>query len=134
MAVVILLAFLIGLVICYLFLWFISYLTLKDSYKYYKVSYLAIKNKTYIFKSKTDTYITFTKPKDINNKYLVSDSIYFNIESECIKLINDYIHKGRIVIFDPYSLYWYYKIKNVMMENSKSLQEIRNEKLNEILN
>ena len=45
------------------FLWFITYLTLKRNYKYYKPTYDAIKNKQYLLYRNDEDFITF-RPKD----------------------------------------------------------------------
>ena len=121
--------------------WLPSYLTLRHKYKYYKLTYLAIKNKDYILSSNDESFITF-KPKDkvmattgkfgFNHLQFDDDEILYFKEGGSIKLINDYIHT-RTVLFDPYTQYWYKKIKKEILLNTRTIAEIREDKLKQLL-
>ena len=124
----------------YCMLWFISYLTLKHNYKYYKPTYLAIKNKHYLLYSNDEDFITF-RPKekmDLPNWLNLSceEILYFK-GSESIKLKSyqnghHYIHKDFVPFFDPYTVYWYWKIKKQMLLHTRSIAEIRQDKLKQL--
>ena len=115
--------------------WLPSYLTLRPNYKYYKLTYLALKNKEYLFFNENESFITF-KPKDRMNvpTWQIDDSevLYFKDKGD-IKLIKDYIHTRSGPFFDPYTMYWHKKIKKEILYNSRSIEQIREDKLNQLL-
>ena len=122
--------------------WLPSYLTLRHKYKYYKLTYEALKNKEYILSSNDESFITF-KPKDkvmattgkfgFNQWQFDDDEILYFKEGGSIKLINDYIHTRSGPFFDPYTLYWHKKIKKEILYNSRSIEQIREDKLKQLL-
>jgi hypothetical protein len=105
--------------------WLASFLTYYPKYKYYKETYLVIKNKDYILSSNNEIFITFTS-KDKPGAVL-----YFK-QDETIKLTNGYIHKDFIPFFDPYTQYWHWKIKKEMLLHTRSIAEIREDKLKQL--
>ena len=115
--------------------WLPSFLTLRPNYKYYKLTYLALKNKEYLFFNENESFITF-KPKDRMNvpTWQIDDSevLYFKDKGD-IKLIKDYIHTRSGPFFDPYTMYWHKKIKKEILYNSRSIEQIREDKLNQLL-
>jgi len=120
--------------ILYITFWLPSYLTLKDNYKYYKQTYEAIKNKEYVLLSNTDGLIIFRPKETIDTipKWSITDEeiIYF-CGTKSIKLTKGYIHKTFIPFFDPYTTYWYHKIKEQIMINS-SIENMRDYKLKQL--
>jgi len=118
----------------YFILWLPTFLTLRPKYKYYKLTYLALKNKQYLLFNDDESFITF-KPKDKmdQSKWKIDDEeiLYFK-DNETIKLTNGYIHKNFMPYFDPYTQYWYKKIKKEIVLNTKSIAEIREDKLNQL--
>jgi hypothetical protein len=124
-------------------------LTLKENYKYYKPTYLALKNKEYLLDdSGSDSFLTFrpaAKVKNMNQmrasghiiwSLLLDDKdeiIYFKSD-ESIKLINKhYIHKNFMSYCDLYTLYWHKKIKKQILLNSMTTAESRDYKLKQLL-
>jgi hypothetical protein len=115
-------------------LWFITYLTLKKNYKYYKPTYEAIKNKEYLLYRNDQDFITF-RPKDkmdIPIWVFNDDEILYFKENDTIKLTKGYIHKDFMPFFDPYTQYWHNKIKKQITINS-SLENMREDKLKQLL-
>lgn len=122
--------------------WLPSYLTLRPKYKYYKLTYEALKNKEYILSSNDSSFITF-KPKDkvmaptgkfgFNQWQFGDDEILYFKKGGDIKLIKEYIHKDFMPFFDPYTMYWHKKIKKEILYNSRSIEQIREDKLNQLL-
>lgn len=124
------------LIIIFFWLWLISYSTSKHNYKYYKPTYEAIKNKEYIFFNENESFIVF-KHKDKMNvpTWMIDDDneiLYFKEEGD-IKLIKEYIHTSSAPFFDPYTSYWYKKIKKEILYHSRSIEQIREDKLNQLL-
>jgi len=113
--------------------WFASFLTLRPRYKYYKETYLAIKNKDYILSSNNESFITF-RPKDkidLPIWHFDKEILYFKSD-ETIKLTNGYIHNDFMPFFDPYTFYWHKKIKKEMLFNIRSKAQIREDKLKQL--
>ena len=120
--------------------WLPSFLTLRPKYKYYKLTYLALKNKEYILSTNDESFIAF-KPKDkvmatgkfgFNQWRFDDDEILYFKQGGSIKLIKDYIHTRSGLFFDPYTLYWYKKIKKEILYNTRTIAEIREDKLKEL--
>lgn len=121
--------------------WLPPFLTTRPTYKYYKLTYLALKNKEYILSSNNESFITF-KPKDkvmastgkfgFNQWQFDDDEILYFKQGGSIKLIKDYIHTRSGLFFDPYTLYWYKKIKKEILYNTRTIAEIREDKLKEL--
>jgi hypothetical protein len=124
-------------------------LTLKENYKYYKPTYLALKNKEYLlYDYGPESFITFRpadKVKKMNEMRtsghilwgdLLDDKdeiIYFKSDED-IKLINKhYIHTDFMLLCDLYTLYWHKKIKKQILLNSMSIKESRDYKLKQLL-
>lgn len=122
--------FIVGLTL----VWLPSYLTLRHKYKYYKPTYEAIKNKEYLFYNESESFITF-KPKDRMNQptWMIDDSeiLYFKEKGD-IKLIKEYIHNSA-PFFDPYTIYWRRKIEKEILYHSRSIDQIREDKLKQLL-
>jgi len=123
-------------------LWFITYLTLKHNYKYYKPTYLAIKNKQYLLYRNDEDFITF-RPKDkviattgkfgFNQWQFDDDEILYFKQGGDIKLIKEYIHTRSGPFFDPYTMYWHKKIKKEILYNTRTIAQIREDKLKQLL-
>jgi hypothetical protein len=129
---------------------------LKENYKYYKPTYLALKNKEYLlYDYGSESLITFKpvdKIKKMNDmkasgdtfwslppniyQYMLDDKaeiIYFK-SGESIKLINaHYIHTHFMLFCDLYTLYWHKKIKKQILLNSMTIAESRDYKLKQLL-
>ena len=122
--------------------WLPSYLTLRHKYKYYKLTYEALKNKEYILSSNDESFITF-KPKDkvmapigkfgFNQWQFDDDEILYFKKGGDIKLIKDYIHTRSGPFFDPYTMYWHKKIKKEILYNTRTIAQIREDKLKQLL-
>lgn len=103
------------LLVYVMLMWLPAFLTLRPDYKYYKKTYLALYSKTYVVKNDDMNYLTFSHKsgKDHN------EIIYFGCLNGDIKLIEGYIHKDQTMFWvDPYTMYWYYKIRKQIMINS----------------
>lgn len=109
--------------------WLPVFITLRPTYKYYKVTYDLIKSKKYVLKSNDESFISFRDDLETLN-YDDNEILYFK-GSEGIKLISGYIHKNHMLCMDPYSNYWYKKIKNEIMINS-SIEKMRDYKLKQL--
>jgi hypothetical protein len=119
--------------------WLASFLTYYPRYRYYKETYLVIKNKDYILSSNDETFITFTckdKPSGakfgFNQWQFDTETILYFKSDETIKLTNGYIHKDFMPFFDPYTQYWHWKIKKEMLLHTRSIAEIRQDKLKQL--
>lgn len=121
--------------------WLPSFLTLRPKYKYYKLTYLALKNKEYILSSNDESFITF-KPKDkvmatgkfgFNQWQFDDDEILYFKGDETIRLTNGYIHTRSGPFFDPYTTYWHKKIKKEILYNTRTIAQIREDKLKQLL-
>ena len=119
--------------------WLASFLTYYPKYKYYKETYLVIKNKDYILSSNDESFITFTskdKPSGarfgFNQWQFDTKTILYFKTDETIKLTSGYIHKDFIPFFDPYTQYWHWKIKKEMLLHTRSIAEIRQDKLKQL--
>jgi hypothetical protein len=122
--------------------WLPSFLTLRPKYKYYKLTYLALKNKDYILSSNDESFITF-KPKDkvmastgkfgFNQWQFDDDEILYFKQGGDIKLIKEYIHTRSGPFFDPYTQYWHKKIKKEILLNTRTITQIREDKLKQLL-
>jgi hypothetical protein len=55
----------------------------------------------------------------------------YKIKSD-IKLIKDYIHTRSAPFFDPYTQYWYKKIKKEILLNTRTIAQIREDKLKQL--
>lgn len=120
-----------------LLVWLPTFIVLKPTYKYYKVTYDAIKSKEYVLSSSGRDFISFRPNnqtlKNLNYQpYIYDDEILYFKDTEGIKLIKGYIHKrGGMLWMDPYTNYWYKKIKTQMMINS-SVENMREYKLRKL--
>lgn len=119
--------------------WLASFLTYRHKYKYYKETYLAIKNKDYIMSSNDESFIIFTskdKPSGamfgFNQWQFDAETILYFKSDETIKLTSGYIHKDFMPFFDPYTQYWHWKIKKEMLLHTRSIAEIREDKLKQL--
>jgi uncharacterized SAM-binding protein YcdF (DUF218 family) len=119
--------------------WLASFLTYRPKYKYYKETYLLIKNKDYIMSSNDESFIIFTskdKPSGtmfgFNQWQFDAETILYFKSDETIKLTSGYIHKDFMPFFDPYTQYWHWKIKKEMLLHTRSIAEIREDKLKQL--
>jgi hypothetical protein len=118
--------------------WLASFLTYYPRYKYYKETYLVIKNKQYLMSSNDESFITFSKDKPsgarfgFNQWQFDTKTILYFKTDETIKLTSGYIHKDFIPFFDPYTQYWHWKIKKEMLLHTRSIAEIRQDKLKQL--
>jgi hypothetical protein len=137
-------AILITVLLTYTLLWFCTFHTLKSKYRFYKVTYLALKNNDYELSRNDHDFITFTCKNfdgEYNRYYTVCpitgvinfNEITFFKDGGSIKLVSSYLHRSFMLAFDPWSLYWYRKIKKEIMWNSRTLAEIREAKLKRLL-
>jgi hypothetical protein len=133
----------------YFTLYLITFLTLKENYKYYKPTYLALKNKEYLLDDfGPSDFITFKPAAKIQklNDMKVSghiiwsefleytDEIIYFKNDENIKLINKhYIHTSPMLFCDLYTLYWHKKIKKQILLNNMTVAESRDYKLKQLL-
>jgi hypothetical protein len=88
------------------------------TYKYYKLTYQFILSGNYIFSMENDMYIRFSRPNQVNNYYSTDEILYFK-EGGSIKLIDGYIHKSLTIWFDLYTLFWYFRIKKLIFNQSR---------------
>lgn len=119
--------------------WFASFLTNYPKYKYYKETYLALKNKDYLMSSNDESFITFTckdKPSGamfgFNQWKFDTETILYFKTDETIKLTKGYIHKDLMPFFDPYTKYWHWKIKKEMLFHIRTKAQIRQDKLKQL--
>jgi hypothetical protein len=120
-------------IVAYFSLWLPTFLTLRPEYKYYKQTYLAIKNKEYLLFNIDESFIIF-KPKGKMNQLTWDEEIIYFKSSKSIKLTNGFINRTFIMtLFDPYTQYWYKKIKKEILINSRTLAQIREDKLKQLL-
>lgn len=130
------LEYVIGVIVgCYLTMSFSTFLTLMSEYKYYRKTYLAIKNKEYLLFSNDETYITLRVEDHMKyNKWWIFDDkeiLYFHGKGT-IKLIKGYIHNNEMLYFDLYTKYWYVKIKKEILKLTRTKAEIRDDKLKQL--
>ena len=99
-------------------------LSLLSIHKYYKLTYLALKNETYQFYEKRGNLYYFRKVL-INEKlslYFGDDDMIFDMDDGSIKLINnEYIHNALFSYFDPYTFYWKIKLWNWFKQKKRTL-------------
>ena len=119
-----------------LLVWLPTFITLKPTYKYYKVTYDAIKSKEYVLSGNGSDFISFRPNnqtlKNLNYHPHIDDEILYFKDSQGIKLIKGYIHKREGMLWiDPYTNYWYNKIKTEIMINS-SVENMREYKLRQL--
>jgi hypothetical protein len=93
-------------------------LTLSSKYKYYKLTYQLLYSGNYIFSTENDMYIRFSRPNQVNNLWSSDEILYFK-EDGAIKLIDGYIHTSLMIWFDLYTLYWYFKIKKLIQDQTR---------------
>ena len=119
-------------VLCVILLWLPSFIIFLPKYKYYKATYLAIKNKEYVLFLYGDRIIYFRRPKDLNKPIFANcpEIHYFKDNSSIKMLDNVYLHRD--IGFDPYSLYCFNKIKNQIIFNSMSVEDLRDYKLKQL--
>jgi hypothetical protein len=118
-AIILLLVIIIGI------LWLSSFLTLREYYQFYKPTYDAIVNGSYVRDRNlsSDSTIYFRRP-DNTDPFTDNEIIFFGDGKGSIKLltgkrnISAYIHEASFTFFDPYTLYWRKKII-IAFEESK---------------
>jgi hypothetical protein len=106
-------------------LWLSTFLTLRQYYQFYKPTYDAIVNGSYVWDRKfsTDSTIYLRRP-DNTDPFTDEEIIFFNAGKGSIKLltskrnISAYIHEASFTFLDPYTLYWRKKIR-IAFEESK---------------
>jgi hypothetical protein len=99
-------------------------LTLSTKYKYYKLTYQLLYSGNYVFSTECSTYVGFSKPNQNNLWSWSTDEILYFKQDGSIKLIDGYIHNNLMILFDPYTLYWYFKIEK-LIRNQLRLNLIR---------
>ena len=120
-----------------LLVWLPTFIVLKPTYKYYKVTYDVIKSKEYVLYGNDRDFISFRPNnqtlKSLNYQpYIYDDEILYFKDTEGIKLTKGYIHKREGMLWmDPYTNYWYKKIKTQIMINS-SVENMREYKLRQL--
>lgn len=126
----------------YLLMCFASVMALLSKYKNYKETYLLLNS--YKLVENNDKYITLASEEEINRfgfasntglymRYLFTKEIYYDKKDGTIKLNHSYIFNNFMTYCDPYTLYWYYKLKKGFLRKGMSLAELREEKLNKLL-
>lgn len=88
------------------------------TYSYYNITYQVILSGNYIFSMENDKYIRLSRPSQVNNYYSTDEILYFK-EDGSIKLIDGYIHNNITIWFDLYTLFWYFKIKKLIFNQSR---------------
>ena len=88
------------------------------TYSYYNITYQVILSGNYIFSMENDKYIRLSRPSQVNNYYSTDEILYFK-EGGSIKLIDGYIHNNITIWFDLYTLFWYFKIKKLIFNQSR---------------
>jgi hypothetical protein len=142
-------ALLTAITITYVMFYLITTHTLKENYKYYKPTYLVLKNKEHLLDdSGPSDFITFKPAAKIKrfNEMKASghiiwselwddkdEIIYFKSDGDIKLLSKHYIHTDFMLVFDLYTLYWYKKIKKQILLNSMSVCESRDYKLKQLL-
>lgn len=63
-------------------------------------------------------YIRFSRHNQVNNLWSSDEILYFK-EDGAIKLIDGYIHTSLMIWFDLYTLYWYFKIKKLIQDQTR---------------
>ncbi len=117
-------------------MWLPAFLTLREDYKYYKKTYILLNSKTYVLTDTNDSFLTFrpkSKQYDISN---CDEILYFKDSTGLkgnIKLTNrGYIHRDTVILWsDPYTIYWYFKIKKEIIINS-SVENMRDSTLSKL--
>jgi hypothetical protein len=118
-AIILLLVIIIGI------LWLSAFLTLREYYQFYKPTYDAIVNSSYVRDRNlsSDNTIYFRR-SDNTDPFTDDEIIFFDAGKGSIKLltgkrsISAYIHEASFTFLDPYTLYWRKKIR-IAFEESK---------------
>ncbi len=91
------------------------------NYKYFKLTYDVIENYHYVKVNSSFSIETYRTLQD--NALISKKEVLFFIENnkvDSIKLLSDgqnYIHTS-FIMFDPYALYWFWKIKRARNKNN----------------
>jgi len=96
----------------------VSILVLSNDYKYYKLTYEALKNGKYVFNYEYGNLVHFKRPEDPNNIYTYDEIVFF--EDNSIKLLgkgSHYIHNQFYSWINPYTMYYHRKIMKWFNEN-----------------
>lgn len=123
--------------IIWLLYWIPTYLILRHNYKSYKETYNALKNKDYLLLTSSNGMFIFRTSDKINNPPVyfatlpIDEEIIYFEGNKSIKLIKGYIHNNFMTWFDPYTNYWYRKIKEQIIVNS-SVGNLRDYKLKQL--
>lgn len=116
-------------------MWLPAFITLRSSYKYYKKTYNLLHSKAYVL-TDSDKFLTFRPKSEQDNYNFSQEIIYFKDSTGLkgdIKLANGgYIHRDTVILWsDPYTMYWYFKIKKEILINS-SIENMRDNTLSKL--
>lgn len=110
----------------YIILSISSILTNTVKYKFYRKTYLALKNNEYTVIENSPNYIKFRRNDklDSNSYIYITDDIYYSD-----KLIEGYLFYTLLTFVDPYSWYYYNRIRKQIKIKSLSKEDLRDYKL-----
>ena len=115
----------------YIILSISSILTNMVKYKFYRKTYLALKNNEYTVIENTPNYIKFRRNDKLESKtyiyHHINDDIYY-LDKD-IKLIEGYLFYSLLTFVDPYSWYYYNRIRKQIKLKSLSKEDLRDYKL-----
>lgn len=116
-------------------MWLPAFLTLRKDYKYYKKTYDLLNSKTYVLTDTNEQYLTFREKSKKYDIFYCDEILYFKDDDSLkgdIKLTNSgYIHVNNMLWMDPYTMYWYHKIKKQIIINS-SVENMRDNTLSKL--
>lgn len=115
----------------YIILSISSILTNTVKYKFYRKTYLALKNNEYTVIENSPSYIKFRRNDKLESKtylyHYINDDIYIN--NKDIKLIEGHLLYSLLTFMDPYSWYYYNRIRKQIKLKSLSKEDLRDYKL-----
>lgn len=113
----------------YIILSISSILTNMVKYKFYRNTYLALKNNEYTVIENSPNYIRFRRNDKLESYiyHYITDDIYYSDKD--IKLIEGFLFYSLLTFMDPYSWYYYNRIRKQIKLKSLSKEDLRDYKL-----
>ena len=113
----------------YIILSISSILTNMGKYKFYRKTYLALKNNEYTVIENSPNYIRFRRNDKLESYiyHYITDDIYYSDKD--IKLIERHLFYSLLTFVDPYSWYYYNRIRKQIKLKSLSKEDLRDYKL-----